>query len=241
MRLVVLRHGQDWDEGDGALLADPAARTLIERCKVGIEIAGIAAAAGDFLARSGNLAQRLGVVRDIGHNDQNVHAAFKGQIFGGSQRHTRCCDTLNRRVVGKVRENDGAVDGACAAEFLNEELRFLKRNTDGGEDDGKVGSVVAQNLCLTRDLRGKLCMGKTGAGEDRQLLAADKGVQTVDRGNAGLDKFVRVIARGGVHRQTVNVLHLGGQNLGAAVLRVAHAVEDAAKHILRHGQLQRMA
>ena len=131
---------------------------------------------------------------------------FKGQIFGGSQRHTRCCDTLNRRVVGKVRENDGAVDGACAAEFLNEELRFLKRNTDGGEDDGKVGSVVAQNLCLTRDLRGKLCMGKTGAGEDRQLLAADKGVQTVDRGNAGLDKFVRVIARGGVHRQTVNVL-----------------------------------
>ena len=78
-------------------------------------------------------------------------------------------------------------------------------------------------------------MGKTGAGEDRQLLAADKRVQAVDRGNAGLDKFVRVIARGGVHRQTVDVLHLGGQNLRPAVLRVAHAVEDAAKHILGHG------
>ena len=106
-----------------------------------------------------------------------------------------------------------------AAEFLNEELRFLKRNTDGGEDDSEVRRVVAQNLRLTRDLRGKLRVGKTGAGEDRQLLAADKRVQAVDRGNAGLDKFVRVIACGGVHRKTVDVLHLGGQNLRAAVLR----------------------
>ena len=170
-----------------------------------------------------------------------MHPAFERQIFRGSQCHTRRGDTLDRRVVGKVRENDGAVDGARAAEFLNEEFRFLKRDADGGEDDSEVRCVVAQNLCLTRDLRGKLRVRKTGAGEDRQLLATDKGVQAVDRGNAGLDKFVRVIACGRVHRKTVDVLHLGGQNLRPAVLRMAHAVEDAAKHILGHGQLQRMA
>jgi hypothetical protein len=32
-------------------------------------------------------------------------------------------------------------------------------------------------------------MGQAGAGEYRQLLAADQGVQAVDGGNAGLDEL----------------------------------------------------
>ena len=241
MGLVVFRHGQDRDEGDGALLADAAAGTLIERGKVGIEVAGVAAAARDLLARGGDLTQSLGVVRDVGHDDQHVHPALEGQIFGGGQGHTRRCDTLDSRVVGEVREDDGAVDGARAAEFLDEELRFLERDADGGEDDGEVRRVVAQHLRLTGDLGGQLRMRQAGAGEDRQLLAADEGVEPVDRGDACLDEFVGVVAGSGVHGQAVDVLHLGRQDLGAAVLRVAHAVEDAAEHILGHGQLQRVA
>ena len=54
--------------------------------------------------------------------------------------------------------------------------------------------TVAEHLRLTRDLRGELRVGQTGAGEDGQLLAADEGVQSVDGGNAGLDEL------GGVSR-----------------------------------------
>ena len=87
-----------------------------------------------------------------------MHPALEGQIFGGGQGHTRRCDTLDGRVVGEVREDDGAVDGARAAEFLDEELRFLERDADGGEDDGEVRRVVTQHLRLTGDLGGQLRM-----------------------------------------------------------------------------------
>ena len=79
---------------------------------------------------------------------------------------------------------------ARAPELLNEELRFFKRDADGGEDDGEVRRVVAQHLCLTGDLGGQLRVRQAGAGEDRQLLAADEGVQAVDRGDAGLDELI---------------------------------------------------
>ncbi len=63
--LVVLGHGQDRNHGDRAGLADAAACALVERGKVGVQVAGVAAAAGDFLLGRGDLTQRLGVVGDI--------------------------------------------------------------------------------------------------------------------------------------------------------------------------------
>ena len=60
-------------------------------------------------------------------------------------------------------------------------------------------------------------------------------------GNAGLDELGGVGSRGGVHGQAVDV-HVGvGQDGGAAVDGVAHAVEDAAEHVLRDCQLLRVA
>ena len=240
MRLVVFRHGQDRDHRDRALLAETAAGAFIQRCKVGVEVAGVAAAAGDFLLRSGNLAQRLGVVRDIGQDDKHLHIFLEGQILGGGQRHTRRCNTLDSRVVGEVREHDRAVDGAGAAELLNEVLGFLEGDADRGKDNREV-FTVAQHSCLTRDLRGQRCMRQAGRGEDRQLLAADEGVQTVNGRDAGLDELCRVGACRRVHRQAVDIEMLFRQDLRAAVDRLAHAVEDAAKHILGNAELQRVA
>ena len=194
--LVVLGHGQDRDHGDGALVPDAAACALVHGGKVGVHVAGVAAAAGDFLLGGGDLTQSLGVVGDVGQDDQHVHVLLKGQVLGGGQGHARGGDTFDSRVVRKVREDHGAVDGAGAAEVVDEVLGLLKGDADGGEDDGE-GLVVAQHLGLTRDLGGQRRVGQAGAGEDRQLLAADQGVQTVDGGNTGLDKLGGVGAGGG--------------------------------------------
>ena len=238
--LVVLGHGQDRDHGDRALLALAAAGALVHGGKVGVQVAGIAAAAGDFLLGGGDLTQSLGVVGDIGQDDQHLHVLLKGQVLGGGQRHARGGDTLDGGVVGEVGEDDGAVDGAGAAEVVDEVLGLLKGDADGGEDDGE-GLVVAQHAGLTGDLRGEGRVGQTGAGEDRQLLAADQGVQAVDGAHAGLDELGGVGAGGGVHGQAVDVHVRLGQDGGAAVDGLAHAVEDAAEHVLGHGQLLRVA
>ena len=84
-------------------------------------------------------------------------------------------------------------------------------------------------------------MRQAGAGEYGQLLAADQGVQAVNRGDAGLDELGGVRARGGVHGQAVYVAVCVGEYRRAAVNGLAHAVEDAAEHILAHAQLQRVA
>ena len=84
-------------------------------------------------------------------------------------------------------------------------------------------------------------MRQAGGRKDRQLLAADEGVQAVDGGHAGLDELCRVGAGCRVHRQAVDVAVLLGEDRRAAVDGLAHAVEDAAEHILAHAQLQRVA
>ena len=84
-------------------------------------------------------------------------------------------------------------------------------------------------------------MRQARAGEDRQLLPAHERVESVDARNAGLDELVGVVARCGVHRKAVDVAVLVGDDLGAAVDGLTHAVEDAAQHVARHGELERMA
>ncbi len=169
-----------------------------------------------------------------------MHALLKGEVLRGGQRHARRRDTLNRGVGGEVREENGALHRAGAAELVGEELSLLERDADGGKHDGEARAVI-EHLGLTRDLGGELRVRQTGAGEDRQLLAAHEGVQTVNRGDARLDELVGVVARGGVDGQAADVEILLGQQLRAAVDGLAHAVKDTAEHVLGHAQLQRVA
>ena len=156
----IVRNG---DHRDGAVLADLTPRALVHRRKVGVEVARIAAASGDLLLRRADLAQRLGVVRDIRQDDEHVHPAVEGEILRGGERHARRCDTLNGGVVGKVREEHRAVDGAGALEFVDEVLRLFKCDADGGEHDGKVALAV-QHLCLPRGSARQAALRQARAG-----------------------------------------------------------------------------
>ena len=169
-----------------------------------------------------------------------MHPLLKGQILRSGQGHTGGGDTLHGGVVGQVGEQHGAVDGAGALELADEELRLLEGDADGGKDHGEVGLPV-QHLGLAGDLGGQGRVGQAGAGEDGQLLAADQGVQSVDGRDARLDKLVGVVPGGGVHGQAVDVPILVGQNGGAAVDGLTHAVEHPAQHVAGHGQLQGVA
>ena len=79
-------------------------------------------------------------------------------------------------------------------------------------------------------------MRKTRCGEDRQLLTTDQRVQTVDRGDTGLDELSRERTGCRVHRSTVDVKAFVRNDLGTAVDGTTQTVEDSAKHVLRHAQ-----
>ena len=241
MGLVVLGHGKDGDEGDGAALAQLPPRPLIEGGQIGVEVAGVAPASGHLLLGGGHLAQGLGVVGDVGHDDQHVHALLEGQVLGGGEGHAGGGDALHRRVVGQVCEEHRPVDGAGAAELLYEEVGLLEGDADGGKDHGEVARVVPQHPGLPGDLGGQGRVGQARAGEDGQLLAAHQGIQAVDGGDARLDELVGVVPGGGVHGQAVDVPVLLGQNLRAAVDGLAHTVEHPAQHVAGHAQLEGVA
>ena len=119
------------------VLALHAAGPLVQGGQVGIQIAGITPPAGHLLAGGGNLPQGFGVVGDVGHDDQHVHALFKGQILRGGQGHAGRGDPLDGRVVGQVDEQHRAVDGAGAPEVADEEVGLLEGDAHGGEHHGE--------------------------------------------------------------------------------------------------------
>ena len=89
-----------------------------------------------------------------------MHVFFKCKILCRSQRHTRCGNSLDSRVICKVDEKDGTVKSTCLAEGLNEEVRFLECDTHCGKYNGErlIGS---DDLGLAGDLRAEVGMRKT--------------------------------------------------------------------------------
>ena len=236
MGLVVLRHGQDRDQRNTSLFALLPSRTLIHGRQVGVQISRITTPSRNLLTGRGNFTERVRIVCDIRQNHQHVHILLEGQIFRSSQRHTRRGDTLYRRVICKVDEKDGTVNGARLFEAFRKEIGFLKGDSHGCEYNRK-GFAGSAHLRLTGNLRAKLGMRQTGSRENRQLLTPDQGIQTINGGHARLDELIGVISGCRIHRQTVDVPALVRQDLRSLVNGTAQAVEDAAQHIGRHAQL----
>ncbi len=163
-----------------------------------------------------------------------MHVELKGQVFGSGQGHAGGRDAFNRRVTGQVHEQDGTVDGTGATEVIDEIVGFLESDAHRGKDNSEIAGTAA-DLGLAGDLGSELGMRQTGSRENRQLLAADEGVQAIDRRNAGLDKFVRVVAGGWIHRLAVDIEHPGRDDRGSTVLGLAHAVENAAEDVRGQG------
>ena len=76
--------------------------------------------------RLGDHTQGVGIVCDVRHDDQHVHALVKGQILRGCKAHSRRCDTLNGGVVCQVNEHDRTVDCAALLEGIDKKVRLLE-------------------------------------------------------------------------------------------------------------------
>ena len=80
-------------------------------------------------------------------------------------------------------------------------------------------------------------MRKSAHREYGKFLSSYKGIQSVDRGDTRLNKFVGIIARGGVDRLAVDIHCLFGNDGLAAVAGIPHAVEHASQHVAGNGKL----
>ena len=236
MRLIILGHRQNRDHCDRALGAHFTACALVHRCKVGIKVAGITATTGYLFTCGGNLTKCLGIVGNIGDDNQHVHIALECEILCGSECHTRRRNTLDCSIRCQVDKEHGAVDSACALEVGNEEIGFLKGDTHSCKNNCEFIIGIA-NLCLTGNLCREVCMRQTRTRENGQLLSANKGIQTVNSRNTGLNELGRIVTCGRIDRCAVDVKCFFGNQTCTAVDGFTHTVEYATKHILRYGEL----
>ena len=84
-------------------------------------------------------------------------------------------------------------------------------------------------------------MRQTGTREDRELLATDKGVRTVDGRDTGLDEICRHAPGIRVDGRTGDVEALLRDNLRASVDRFTATGQDTAEHLSAHGHLDGLA
>ena len=137
MGLVVLRHGENGNQRDGAVGPLLPSRPFIQGGQIGIHITGIAPPAGNLFAGGGYLPQGVGIVGDVGHDNQYLHPQVKGQVFGGGQRHLRGGYPLDGWVVGQIDKEHRPIQSAGFPEGLDEIMGFLKGDTHGGEHHRK--------------------------------------------------------------------------------------------------------
>ncbi|OPZ49603.1 MAG: hypothetical protein BWY92_01369 [Firmicutes bacterium ADurb.BinA052] len=225
MSLVVLRHRKDRELSDRTLVALNPSRPLVYGREVGVEVTRIAAPPRDFLARSRHLAQGLAIVGHVGQDHQDVHAQIVGEVLSGRQRHSGRCDPLDGRVIRKVDEEHGALDGACALEVGDEEVRLLECNAHRPKDHREL-LLSTQHPGLPRDLSRDARMRQARARKNRQFLPAHECVKPVNGGYACLDKLRRIVARVRVYGGAVGVEPGVWYDLGAIVARAAQSVED---------------
>ena len=226
---VVAGHGQDRDLGHRALAALDDTGALVQAGQIGIQVAGEALAARDLALGGRELAQGLAVACHIGQDDQHVLVQVKGQILGHGQRGTGGNDTLNDGVIGQIQQHDHTLHGTAALKALAEVGGNVILDAHSGKDDGEVRAIG--HAGLTDDLDGQLVVLHAGAGEDRQLLAADQRGQAVNRRNAGVDVVAGVDTADGVDGRAVDIAAGHRVDIAQTVNRAAQTVQHAAQQL----------
>ena len=195
---VVVRHRQDGQLRDGALLAVDSTGTLVDGRQIGVHVTGVASTARHLLSGSGDLTQGVGVGRHIGEDGKDVHLLLVGQVLCGGQSESWGDDTLDGWVVGVVHEEHDTVHGSVDLELLLEETGGLQVDTHGSENNGEVLLGVVEYVLaldeggLTADLSTDLVVRQTGSREERNLLTSGNGGHGVDGRDASLDHFLGV-------------------------------------------------
>ena len=124
------------------------------------------------------------------------------EVLGRRERQTRRDDTLDRGVVGEVKEEGDAVERAILFKVLLKEASRFHIHTHGSEHDRKVVLMVVVHALggfldqagLTTNLGGDFIVRKTRGREDRDLLTTSNRVHCVNRGDTRLNHFLRICA-----------------------------------------------
>ena len=170
-----------------------------------------------------------------------MHILFKCQIFCHGQSNFRCDQTFYDRIVCQIQEHGNVVCNTAFFKGSAEEICHIVFDAHGGKYNGKFFIGIISERRLLYDLGCQLVMRKSVSGEDRQLLTADQGGQSVDCRNSGADIVSRVFPHDRVERQAVDISFQLGNNGTQIVNGFSDSVECTTQHIRGKCDFHRMS
>ncbi len=159
-----------------------------------------------FADGEADLALRLREARQRIHDQQHV-LALLAEIFGDGGREPRAVQAHQRRIVGRRRHDDRALQALGPENALDEFLHFAAALADQADDDD-VGAGVARHHAEQHAL------ADAAAGEQADALAATDGQQRIDGAHADIERLLDGLARQRIDR-------LAGQSDALVAIRAA--------------------
>merc|ERR1719483_1884675 len=163
---IIIRHGKDWNLGDGTSLANDTSSSLVQGREISIHITRVTTTSRNFFSGSWDLTKSIGVRTNISQNDQNMHSLFVSKIFCSGQSKTRSDNTLNSWVIGQVQEQNSLFHRTVFREISCEETSGFSVDTHSTENNSKrlaVFSMRFNQTSLSADLSSNFIMGKTSS------------------------------------------------------------------------------
>ena len=109
-----------------------------------------------------------------------MQAEFEGEVLRGGQGGAGADESLRRGLIRTVHEEDGPFEGGSLGEPGADEGGLPVGHADRGEDHDEA-VIRTADAGGVGDPGREFEAGQAVSGEDRQFLAADQGVQPVDR------------------------------------------------------------
>ena len=241
MRDIIVWHGQDRKLRHGAIDTLYDTGSFIKCSKFTVQISRESFSAWNFSLRRGNLTHGFSERSHIGQDNQNVHILFKCQIFCHGQCNLRRNQTFHDRIVCEVQKHGNVVCNTAFFKGSAEEICHIVFDAHCCEYDRKFFIRIVSERSLLHNLRRKLVMRKSVSGEDRQLLTADQGGQSVDCRNSGADIVSRVFPHDRIQRKSIDIPFQLCNDRTQIIDRLSDSIKCPSQHIRGERNLHRMS
>src|SRR4030043_43738 len=179
-------------------------RAFVQFGEIRIEISGVSFPRRYFTTDGGYFTQGFAIVGHVGHYNQYVHIFIECQMFCKGQCGPWCDQPLNRRVISKRQKEGDVFEGSAFLKGAGEEPRYVMLYSHRSENNGELG-IRSPYFCLPCDLCSKFIVGQAVAGKNREFLAADERIHSINNRNTGLYEIPGVLSSGRIDRHSIDV------------------------------------
>ncbi len=234
---IVTGHGQNWELGDGTLLALDKTCTLVKHSQVSVHVTWVTTSPRHFFTCSTNLSQCVTIVGHVSVDNEDVVVLLERQVFSGGESKTWGNDSLDSWIVSKVDEQHSVFKRTSSLQIGTEEVVFFSGDSHSTEHNNEFFIGILE-FGLSGDLQSNVVVRETRCRENWQLLSTHQTRTQIDSGHTSLNEIIWTLSAVRVNRSTDDVFLLVSDNFWTAVTWSSCTIENASNEVGAHREFE---